>query len=225
MPGLHGLAAAHPSAPCHSYLSLDRDQRVIRVDSMSKFMAPGMRLGWVTARADVIAKLTSALHAHTVGPCSLSQAVAGALLEAWGDAGLEAHLRRVQGEYARRCAITLAAADRELAGVAEWTAPNAGMFLWLRLNGVQDAGQVWEDVKQAKVVVCPGGVMRCDGRPSACLRISFSAASEEQLEEGMARLGRVLRARQAAAVQGEGDTAGTGGMSGAAGNGGSCLMA
>ena len=56
-----------------SYLSLDRDGRVVRVDSFAKFLAPGLRLGWVTAPPDLLEKLVMAIQAHTVGPCGLSQ--------------------------------------------------------------------------------------------------------------------------------------------------------
>jgi DNA-binding transcriptional MocR family regulator len=217
VPGLAGLAASAPAAPCRSYLSLDVDGRVIRVDSFAKFLAPGLRLGWVTARADVVAKLTSALHAHTVGPCGLSQGVAAAMLGAWGDAGLEAHLRRVQAEYARRAATAAAAAARELGGVADWAVPRAGMFLWVRLVGVEDAGEVWQELRRAKVVCCPGGVMHCSGgrageraAPSPFLRISYSAASEAELEEGFARLGRVLRQRRASSCGAAGGGGGGG---------------
>ena len=56
-----------------SYLSMDVDGRVIRLDSFSKFLAPGMRLGWCTAHPDFLQKLLFALHASTMGPCSFSQ--------------------------------------------------------------------------------------------------------------------------------------------------------
>lgn len=74
---------------------------------------------------------------HTVGPCSLSQVVAAETLRAWGDGGLDAHLRVVQREYAERAATIAAAAAQHLAGYAEWSEPTAGMFLWLRLLTVK----------------------------------------------------------------------------------------
>lgn len=200
--GLTGLLAG---AGCvvPSYLSMDVDERVIRVDTFSKFLAPGVRLGWVTARGDVSSKLTSALQTHTVGPCSLSQAVVAATLQTWGSVGLDAHLRRIQVEYAARCAALLAAAKRELTGLAEWRAPDGGMFLWVKLLcGVEDSTEVWEALRDAKVVVCPGRAMHCAGDDVGVkcpyVRVSFSAASEAELAEGMARLGAVLRQHAAA---------------------------
>jgi kynurenine/2-aminoadipate aminotransferase len=108
----------------------------------------------------VIEKLTSALQTHTVGPCSLSQNVVAATLDSWGDAGLDAHLRRLQAEYARRCAVLCRAAAQELGGgLAEWQVPRAGMFLWVKINGIEDSTEVWEALRDAKIIVCPGKVM------------------------------------------------------------------
>jgi DNA-binding transcriptional MocR family regulator len=208
VPGLTGLyhAAAGSYGPSgvataqlpRSYLSMDVDQRVIRVDTFSKFLAPGLRLGWVTARSDVIDKLTYAIHAHTVGPCGFSQAVVSGALTAWGDAGLDAHLRRIQAEYAKRCAIVVAAAKRHLTGLAEWTLPRGGMFLWVRLLGINDANEVWPALKEARVIVCPGyamhaGAVENPSVTSPCMRLAFSTVSEADLEEGVARFAQVLR--------------------------------
>jgi kynurenine/2-aminoadipate aminotransferase len=196
VPGLHGLPRGA------SYLSMDVDGRVIRVDSFAKFFAPGARLGWVTARADVVRKLTSTIHSHTVGPCALSQAVVAATLATWGRPGLDAHLRTVQSAYKTRAAAAVGAAERHLAGLAEWRRPDSGMFLWLKLLWVDDATDVWEELREARVVLLPGRVTHCRGADPAfrspCARLSYSSASEADLEEGIARLGGVLRARMAA---------------------------
>lgn len=234
VPGLYGIVGSSlhgefgsPRYP-RSYLSMDVDQRVIRVDTFSKFLAPGLRLGWVTARADVIHKLTCAIHAHTVGPCGLSQAVVTSLLHAWGDDGLDAHLRTIQREYARRCRLIAAVAHEHLKGLARWQVPSAGMFLWVKILGIKDADEIWDTLREFKVIVCPGWAMSArnfaeaaniddgnsgeevvgngtatlekerqtrpgDRRRSPYLRISFSGASDEELEEGIVRLGKVLR--------------------------------
>jgi kynurenine/2-aminoadipate aminotransferase len=209
-PGLYGLCPGASNFPAGSYLSMDVDQRVIRADTFSKFLAPGLRLGWVTARKDVVAKIVSALQTHTVGPCSLSQVVVEAALSAWGDDGLDAHLRRVQGEYAKRCFVLCSSAQTHLQGLASWTVPSAGMFVWMRIDestGVEDVRDVWTDLQSAGVIVCPGSVMKScstdlplkkDGKIVSCryIRVSFSSASLNDLNEGMLRLGRVLSLRR-----------------------------
>lgn len=208
-PGLYGLCSGAANPPAGSYLSMDVDQRVIRADTFSKFLAPGLRLGWVTARKDVVAKIVSALQTHTVGPCSLSQVVVEAALSAWGDDGLDAHLRRVQGEYANRCFVLCKSAQTHLRGLASWTVPLAGMFVWMRIDestGVEDVRDVWTELQSAGVIVCPGSVMKSsadlplkkDGKVVSCryIRVSFSSASIHDLNEGMVRLGRVLSLRK-----------------------------
>ena len=205
VPGLAGICSSSNSSSSSSnssssaavpmsYLNMDIDGRVIRVDSFAKFLAPGFRLGMVSARNDVIEKLTSVLQTHTVGPCTLSQAVVASMLEAWGDTGLDAHLRRIQSEYARRCAVLCRAAAKELTGYAEFQRPSAGMFLWIRVLGVQDASEIWDSLQAERVIVCPGRVMSAvPSVQSPFVRVAFSSMDVDALKEGMARLGRVLR--------------------------------
>lgn len=180
-----------------SYLSVDVDGRVIRLDSFSKFLAPGMRLGWCTAHPDFLQKLLFALHASTMGPCSLSQVVINEILQAWGREGLETHLKRMQSEYQQRAAVIQQAAEKHLTGLAEWQAPRAGMFLWLKLLGVKDSWVVFEKMKEVKVVVVPGDIAHCHG-PNAMvqcpyIRMSYSQCSPEELSEGIRRLAQVLQ--------------------------------
>ncbi|PSC75895.1 B Chain Kynurenine Aminotransferase Ii Inhibitor [Micractinium conductrix] len=190
-PGLAGL-------PRHaSYLSLDVDGRVVRIDTFAKFLAPGLRLGWAVAAPAVAEKLTHLMQAQTLGPSGLSMALTDALLAEWGDAGLDAHLRLVQSEYAAKAAALHAAAQRELAGLAEWRQPRAGMFMWVRLLGVDESSQVL-DALQAERVVCVAGRI-CHPRAAdpafRCpyLRLSFSHPPAERLEEGVRRVGVALR--------------------------------
>lgn len=70
-----------------SYLSIDSDSRVVRLDSWSKVLAPGLRLGWVTAHPDVVDLMALALHASLNGPPGISQVPTGFLLcMRWPDA-------------------------------------------------------------------------------------------------------------------------------------------
>jgi kynurenine/2-aminoadipate aminotransferase len=200
--GLAGLGA--------SYLSLDVDGRVIRLDSFAKALAPGLRLGWATAAPPVIAKLVAHLHGVSLGAAPLAQVLAAELLTAWGPAGFEAHVRGVQAEYGRRAAVLHGAARRWLGGggegegadadasrrpLATWSRPLAGMFMWLRLEGVPDAGAIMGRLADEAVVVVPGAYAHCSGvraRPCPHVRVSFAGASDADMEAGMARLAAVL---------------------------------
>ena len=206
--GLKGLGA--------SYLSLDVDGRVIRLDSFSKVLFPGVRLGWATAPRAVIDKLVCHLHGVALGAPPLAQVLTSALLlRGWGDgggsgggeeekgekssfAGFERHVKTMQKEYCRRASVAHAAAERYLKGLAMWRRPSAGMFLWASLADdlapVADAALA--RARSAGVVVVPGAYAHCSGdraRPCACFRLSFAGASDEALEEGIRRLGQALR--------------------------------
>lgn len=123
VPGLRGLPRNT------SYLHLDTDGRVFRIDSCAKFLAPGVRAGWVTVAPALVEPLSMALQAQTLGPCALSQVLTHSLLARWGEEGLHVHLERIQRIYLARLQTLLAAAERHLAGLATWRRPSGGMFL------------------------------------------------------------------------------------------------
>lgn len=184
-----------------SYLSLDCDGRVLRIDSFAKFMAPGLRLGWVTAAEMVLERIVATLQAHTVGPCGVTQVLTAATLEAWGDEGLNAHLETIQAEYTRRAAVMQAAAERYLTGLAEWQPPSVGMFFWIKLLGIDDISEIWPILMDGGgVVVLPGKATHWKSRDvdfkSPYVRISFSQVSDENIVEGIRRLSTILLARK-----------------------------
>ena len=138
------------------------------------------------------------------------------LLAHWGGAGFEAHVKAQQAEYGRRAAVLHAAAERHVGSLATWTRPSAGMFLWMKLEGLDDAGDALGRLRAARVVVVPGAYSHCSGsraRPCPCVRVSFAGASDAELEAGMERLGAALQALAAergGAGGGAGDGSGDG---------------
>lgn len=181
-----------------SYMRLDTEGRVVRLDSFAKFLAPGLRLGWATGAPRLIQKLVSCIHGSALGACSTTQVMVSEMLEAWGRPGLENHVLAMQHSYARRAGIVLKAAEQHLKGLATWVPPQGGMFLWLALGaGITDADEILDLLADARVVVVPGRICHALGPrpPAACpfVRISFAAAPEADLQTAMARLGGVLR--------------------------------
>ena len=179
-----------------SYLSLDVDGRVIRLDSFSKTLLPGIRLGWATASPPVAAKLAYHLHGVLLGAPPMAQVMTTALLRHWGEAGLEQHVRSVQSEYGRRAAIAASALATHCASLVDFTLPAAGMFIWARLRGCACARDALAALTAARVCVVPGAYAHCSGdrdRPCPCVRLSFAGAADGELVEGAVRLGAALR--------------------------------
>ncbi|WP_323020073.1 PLP-dependent aminotransferase family protein [Pararhodobacter sp.] len=165
--------------------------RTIYSGSFSKVLSPGLRVGWVVAAAPVIQRLVlmkqaADLHSPTLNQIATEQ-VARAIFDEH-----TANLRRVYG--ARRDAM-LAALERHMPEGVRWTKPEGGMFVWLTLpEGVDGAELLARSLKTEKVAFVPGRAFFADGSNGNTIRLAFSCASEAMIEEGMTRLGRLLRA-------------------------------
>lgn len=121
-----------------SFVSLDVDGRVVRVDSFSKVVAPGMRLGWITSSAQFHEQLvaltdSSSQHPHAFGQIFLSELFGP---DGWQLAGFDRWVRGLGAEYKRRCDFFLDVFAKEVAstGFAEAIPPEAGMFVWTRIH-------------------------------------------------------------------------------------------
>lgn len=126
-----------------SYLALCRTGRVIRLDSTSKILAPGLRLGWLTAPKTVVEAYQASHDLGVVHPSGLSQLVTFKLLsETWGHGGFEEWLQSLAQHYQHKANGTLHAC-RKLLGtgplgtVCSWSTIQAGMFIWLKISCAQ----------------------------------------------------------------------------------------
>ena len=115
-----------------TFLSIDTSGRVLRLDSFSKVLSPGSRVGWVTASAQVIERFLRHCESSQ-GPSGFSQAALHAILDgAWGHEGFLSWLAGLGGEYTARRDTLLGACEEFLPkGVATWDVPRAGMFVSL----------------------------------------------------------------------------------------------
>jgi len=182
-----------------SFLSVDTDGRVVRCDTFSKWVSPGLRCGFVTAPRPLIVKLAQGA-GPSLGVSSPVQVFLVEMLRRWGPAGLHRHVQRVQAAYRRRCAVALTAAAEHLSGLARWEAPRGGMFLWLELLGVRSSADLLDEMTRERVCVVPGAFFSAHETPpdTPFVRVSFAAAEEEAMVEGFRRLGNVLRRRREA---------------------------
>lgn len=119
-----------------SLLSLDVDGRVMRFDSFSKVIAPGSRVGWITASEEICERYRSHSDVSTQGPSGISQLVLFKLLdEHWGHSGYLDWLIHIRMEYTERRDATLAACEKYLPKeFVSWVPPAAGMFHWLQVD-------------------------------------------------------------------------------------------
>lgn len=194
-PREQGVCKAPPS-----YLSMDVDGRVMRFDSMSKVLSSGLRFGFVTGPAPLMKPLVLHMQSATLCTSVFSQACALALLRKWGPEGWNVHVTGVQALYRERRDHFIACAEKHLSGLAEWTVPEAGMFVWIRLLGIADSKALIEGpAREEKVLLVPGNYFSTNpDEPSSYVRASFSVASMDDMDEALRRLAVLLRKHRTA---------------------------
>jgi len=162
---------------------------VIYMSTFSKTLAPGLRLGWVVAPVEVIRRLVQAKQGADLHTSTFVQMVAYEVVK---DGFLDAHVRQIREVYRiRRDAMLEAMAEFFPEGV-EWTRPEGGLFLWVRLPEGMDAVELLHEAVQQKVAFVPGYSFYADERGRNTLRLNFSNAEPELIREGIRRLGRTI---------------------------------
>jgi 2-aminoadipate transaminase len=174
---------------------------VIYTSTFSKTLAPGLRLGWIVAPVDVIKRCVQCKQGMDLHTSSLIQMIA---YEVARDGFLEQHVRRIRQIYAHRRDVMLAALERYFPEEVQWTRPAGGLFLWAWLPEGMDTAELLKiAVDTQRVAFVPGHAFYPDGSGKNTMRLNFSNASPEKIEEGIRRLGAVLKGQMAGVSRAE----------------------
>ncbi|XP_052774425.1 kynurenine/alpha-aminoadipate aminotransferase, mitochondrial-like [Mya arenaria] len=180
-----------------SLLSMDVDGRVVRFDSFSKLISSGMRIGTVTGPKPVLDRISLHMQASVMHASSLSQVVLCRILEQWGYEGFDQHVDKVTDFYRQKKDQCIRAADKHLKGLAEWSEPSGGMFLWLKLSVPDTYELITVKAREREVLFVPGSAFTMDDtHPSQHVRASYSTCSEEQMNTAFERLAGLIREEQ-----------------------------
>lgn len=168
---------------------------MLRFDSLSKVVSSGLRCGWATGPTELIQQLQLDQQATCLHPSGVSQALVWALLEEWGEAGWDAHVKEVKGFYRSQRNDLCEMAEKHLVGLAEWSKPSAGMFLWMACHGIESTDAlIKEAAAEHKVLFVPGAAFSpSQGAVSNTVRASYSTATKEQMDEALSRLATILK--------------------------------
>jgi 2-aminoadipate transaminase len=170
--------------------SLDGGEYVIYLGTFSKILSPGIRLGWAVAPAPVLEKMNLGKQAADLCSSSLSQAFVGAY---FADADWRRYLGELIGLYRHRRDVLLGALEEHLPAEASWTRPQGGLFVWATLPDYLDTTDLLARALRENVAFVPGRAAFLDGRGGSSLRLNFSMVRDDDLHEGVRRIGHVVR--------------------------------
>ena len=183
-----GLRYDGPGKP--SLKALDRAGNVIHVSTFSKMLMPGPRVGFVLTAGPLLERLIALKRQTDLGTSALIQRA----LEVYiGEGRWRAHTRRVSRIYRRQRDAMAAAIKRHFPSEVQWTAPQGGFFIWVRLPGRVSITDLYLAAIERQVAFAPGPLF-FPGKPAyPALRLSFSQVPPERIAAGIERLGDALR--------------------------------
>ena len=162
---------------------------VIYLSTLSKTLAPGLRIGWVVAPESVVRKLVQIKQATDLHTSTFCQHVA---FEVAREGFLDRHVKRLRAFYSVRRDAMLEALTRHFPPGVRWTRPQGGLFLWATVPRGIDTAKLLQEALAEKVAFVPGAAFYPEGGGHESMRLNFSYAPPEVIEEGIRRLGRVL---------------------------------
>ncbi|MGO4350789.1 PLP-dependent aminotransferase family protein [Rhizobium sp. RAF36] len=163
--------------------------RTIYCGSFSKTLAPGLRVGFIVANAQVIRKLVlmkqaADLHSSTINQMAIAEVA---------ERGFDAQVAKIKAAYSHRRDAMLDALARHMPAGVSWTKPEGGMFIWITLpEGMDGAALLAKSIETTRVAFVPGKAFFADGSGANTIRLSFSCANDTMIEEGIGRLGKLV---------------------------------
>ncbi|WP_287155023.1 PLP-dependent aminotransferase family protein [Candidatus Solincola tengchongensis] len=175
--------------PCPTLRSLD-ESRVIYLGTLSKIFSAGMRIGWVAAPHPVLEKLLLAKQSADLCTSSFTQRIAHLYFASQDWRG---QVRQLVEIYRERRNVMLEAMEEFLSGIASWTRPQGGLFLWVTLPEFIKTSDMLASAIDAKVAYVPGrGFFPYEGGENS-MRLNFSYPEPDMVWEGIKRLSKVVK--------------------------------
>ncbi len=173
-----------------SLKSMDTKDLVIFLGTMSKILAPGLRIGWVCANEKVLAKYNFVKQGADLQCSSLDQLVANKFLDMYD---LDEHVDKIREVYHKRRDLMLKTMEECFPKSCKWTHPEGGLFTWVVLPEGVNAKDIAPKCLAQNVAFVPGGSFFPNGGKENHFRLNYSNATEERIVEGIQRMGAVLK--------------------------------
>jgi 2-aminoadipate transaminase len=175
--------------PLPPLYQLEGGDYVIYLGTLSKILSPGIRLGWAVAPPPVMEKVVLGKQAADLCTSTLTQYF---VREYFAEGRWREYVESLVGHYRSRRDAMLAALARHFPPQAEWTHPAGGLFVWATLPDYIDTADLLAKALRENVAFVPGQAAYVDGRGGSSMRLNFSASTEEEIDEGIRRIGQVV---------------------------------
>ena len=170
--------------------SLDTKGQVVYCSSFSKIFSPGIRIGYLCGRPDIIAKTVVAKQVSDVHTNLFFQMLISEFIEKYD---LDSHIDKIRGIYREKAAAMQAAIKKYLPENVKCTDPDGGLFLWCTLPDGRDSVGFAAELMKKKVAVIPGNAFYVDTeKPSDGLRLNYSMPSFENIDKAIKTMGECL---------------------------------
>ena len=174
-----------------SIKSLDTDGRVIYSGSFSKILAPGLRVGYVSAPKEIISKIVVCKQVSDVHSNMWAQQICCEFMKT---INLDEHLAKLRGIYKNKCNLMLSQIEKNFSDKISYTKPQGGLFLWATLPKGSDMMGFCTKSVQNKVAVVPGtAFMINESDETTSFRMNFSTPTDEQIVKGCEIVGKLSK--------------------------------
>jgi 2-aminoadipate transaminase len=175
-----------------SLLALGGMEHVVALRTFSKISFPGLRLGWIVAREDILSKIIVGKQAADLCSPTITQYIAYEFISrGW----LDEYVQIIQREYAKKKDAMIEALNQYFPAGASWTNPQGGLFVWVKAPDCIDTTAMFREAINAKVAYVVGIAFYPHRNDNCHMRLNFSAVEPERIVEGVRRLGDLIKSK------------------------------
>ena len=174
--------------PPKALKTMDKNGMILYLGTVSKTLAPGLRIGWLVGPQSVVERLGDVKMQVDYGSSSISQ---WAVAEFFTSGLYDQHLTSVRKQLKKRRDIALNALNKYFKGIGVWNIPTGSFYIWVTLKGSISTDQLFYEALKEKLLINPGSMY--DFSKNQGIRLSYAYAEESELESGIKKLAEVIK--------------------------------
>jgi len=170
--------------------SLDKENYVIVLGTFSKLLCPGLRLAWIMAPSEWMDRMIVAKQSMDLCCPSYTQLLVAEYMK---QGLLQAQIEKIRKIYGRKLEFMLESLAKYMPKGVEWSKPEGGLFLWIKLPKRMSANELFPKAIKNKVAYVVGSAFHCNDKGQNTMRINFSYSTEQQIDQGIQRLANMIK--------------------------------